>query len=95
MMAAVSLLVAAREDYDSAFDWYAARSQAAARRFEEEIGACLDRIARDPDRFVRLDDSHRQARVMRFPYRIVFQIDGDRITVVAIVHHSRRPGAWR
>jgi len=94
-MAAISLLAAAREDYDSAFEWYAARSEAAARRFESEIGACLERIARDPDRFVHLDDNHRQARVRRFPYRIAFQIDGVRVMVVAIVHHSRRPGTWR
>lgn len=44
---------------------------------------------------VDFDTVHRQARVKRFPYRIVFQVAGDRITVVAIAHHSRRPGCWR
>jgi toxin ParE1/3/4 len=33
--------------------------------------------------------------VKRFPYRIIFQVDGERVTVVAIAHHSRRPEYWR
>jgi hypothetical protein len=33
--------------------------------------------------------------VKRFPYRVVFQAEGDRVTVVAIAHHGRRPGYWR
>ncbi len=94
-MAAVTLLVAARADFDAAFDWYAARSESAALGFDEEVQACFERIVSDPQRFARLDAIHRQARVSRYPYRIVFQVAGDRITVVAIAHHSRRPGYWR
>jgi mRNA-degrading endonuclease RelE of RelBE toxin-antitoxin system len=31
----------------------------------------------------------------RFPYRIIFQHAGNRITVMAIAHRSRRPEYWR
>jgi plasmid stabilization system protein ParE len=41
-MAAVTLLVAARADFDAAFDWYAARSESAALGFDEEVQACFD-----------------------------------------------------
>jgi plasmid stabilization system protein ParE len=36
-MAAVTLLAAARADFDAAFDWYAARSESAALGFDEEV----------------------------------------------------------
>jgi len=94
-MKEIVLLAGARADFDAAFDWYAARSESAAMRFSDEIHGCLDRVARDPERFASLDSVNRQARVKRFPYRVVFQAEGDRVTVVAIAHHGRWPGYWR
>lgn len=94
-MKEIVLLAGAKADFDAAFDWYAARSESAAIKFSDEIQGCLDRVARDPERFVRLDAVNRQARVRRFPYRVIFQVEGDRVTVVAFAHHSRRPEYWR
>lgn len=94
-MAELVLLATAKADFDAAFDWYAARSESAARRFTEEVAGAIERASSEPDRFGRLDTGHRQARVKRFPYRIIFQVDGERLTVVAIAHHSRRPEYWR
>jgi len=68
-MTEVEFLAGARADFDSAFDWYSARSEAAAKRFLEEVQASLDRIALDPERFAHLDDVFRQARMKRFPDR--------------------------
>jgi plasmid stabilization system protein ParE len=95
MTTEVGFLAGARADFDSAFDWYSARSESASKRFVEEVQASLDRIALDPERFAHLDDVFRQARMKRFPYRIIFQHEGNRITVIAIAHHSRRPEYWR
>jgi plasmid stabilization system protein ParE len=94
-MAEIVLLASAKADFDSAFDWYAARSESAATRFTEQVADAIERASHEPDRFSRLDTVHRQARVKRFPYRIIFQVDGERLTVVAIAHHSRRPDYWR
>ena len=95
MITKVEFLAGARADFDSAFDWYFARSESAAKRSVEEVQAPLDRIALDPERFTHLDDVFRQARMKRFPYRIIFQHEGNRITALAIAHHSRRPEYWR
>lgn len=94
-MKEIVLLAGAKADFDAAFDWYAARSESAAIRFSDEIQGSLDRVARDPERFARLDAVNRQARVRRFPYRVIFQVEDDRVTVVAFAHHSRRPDYWR
>ena len=95
MTTEVEFLAGARADFDSAFDWYSARGESAAKRSVEEVQAPLDRIALDPGRFAHLDDVFRQARMKRFPYRIIFQHEGNRITALAIAHHSRRPEYWR
>jgi hypothetical protein len=39
----------------------------------------------------------RDARVLalhNFPYSLVYRIQGDEIRIVAVAHHSRRPGYW-
>jgi plasmid stabilization system protein ParE len=36
----------------------------------------------------------RQFPLCRFPYSIVYQIKPDLLRVVAVAHHSRRPGYW-
>ncbi len=54
MMTEVGFLAGARADFDSAFDWYSARSESAAKRFIEEVQASLDRIALDPETFAHL-----------------------------------------
>jgi plasmid stabilization system protein ParE len=73
MMAEIVLLASAKTDFDAAFDWYAARSESAARRFTEEIASAIERASHAPDRFGWLDTIHRQARVKRFPYQIIFE----------------------
>jgi plasmid stabilization system protein ParE len=76
MMTEVEFLAGSRADFDAALDWYSARSDSAAKHFIEEVQASLDRIALDPERFAHLDDVFRQARMKRFPYRIIFQHEG-------------------
>ena len=95
MMTEVAFLAGARADFDSAFGRYTARSESAAKRFIEEVQASVDRIALDPERFAHIDDGFRQARMKWFPYRIIFQHEGNRITVIAISRQSRRPEYWR
>ena len=37
----------------------------------------------------------RSYKVERFPFRVVYQVQPDRIWIVAVAHLSRRPGYWR
>ena len=94
-MTRLSLLGNAKADFDTAFGWYCERSEAAAIRFMEATVESLTAVSQDPHQFAQLDEIHRQSRIKRFPYHIVFRVDGDRIFVVAIAHHSRRPDYWR
>jgi len=93
-MPTVELHPAARRDFDESIDWYAERSIAVAIDSADAVDAALASIASDPDRFATVDGLHREARVRRFPFRIIFRNEPDLILVVAIAHASRRPGYW-
>jgi plasmid stabilization system protein ParE len=94
-MAAVDLLPAARMDFDESFDWYAWRSPEAAERFSRAIDDTLERIARTPNQFAKVDRRHQACPVARFPFRIVYRIEAERILVVAVVHAKRKPYYWK
>jgi plasmid stabilization system protein ParE len=93
-MLAVEYLPDAHRDFDESFDWYAARSTQAALSFAEAVDAALSAVAADPERFLAVDDRHRECRLRRFPFRIVYRVVNDRVLVVAIAHAKRRPGYW-
>jgi plasmid stabilization system protein ParE len=86
---------AAREEFDQAFDWYAARSSEAARRFVLEVEAALNRIERDPERFASTYAGCQYCSLTKYPYSVVYYHHNNRITVVAVAHAKRRPGYWR
>jgi plasmid stabilization system protein ParE len=94
-MLPIDYLPGAKLDFDASFDWYAARSLQAALRFTNDVDAALVKVATNPERFVAVDDRHRECSLKRFPFRIVYRIEGNRVLVVAVAHAKRQPGYWR
>ena len=85
---------AATELSESA-QWYAERSQRAARSFLVAVDVAVASIIDDAKRFVWIDDRHQSCSVIKFPFQVVFRLDGDRIVVIAVAHAKRPPGYWR
>jgi plasmid stabilization system protein ParE len=43
-----------------------------------------------------LEDQQRRSRpVARFPYRVVYELEPERIRLIAVAHMSRQPGYWK
>jgi plasmid stabilization system protein ParE len=84
------LTEAARDDLRAACRFYAERSPAAAARAIGTILKAASRLTQFP-----LLGKHgavegtRERIVMRFPYRIVYQIEEDTIVVPRIIHTAR------
>ena len=86
----------ARQEYQSAFRWYAHRSAQAALRFENEVNRALQRIAATPGRWPVFQGPDRFLRVRRYPYVLYYRVvDPTRVLIMAVAHTSRRPGYWR
>lgn len=69
-------------------------------RLETEVLIAVDQCVDTPDAWPVWPDWERQPvvrskGVQGFPYRIVYFVNGDLMTVVAVAHTKRRPGYWR
>jgi plasmid stabilization system protein ParE len=95
MPAAIRFQRLAGQEYQSAFRWYARRSNQAALDFESEVNQALQRIAATPNRWPVYQGSDRFVRVRRIPYVLYYRIvDPTQVLIMAVAHASRRPGYW-
>lgn len=60
-------------------------------RFDKAILAALEHLATVAAKYQVRENGFRYAPVTKFPYRIVFELDGDTVVVYNIFHTSRRP----
>jgi plasmid stabilization system protein ParE len=86
---------AATAELEDSANWYAERSEDAARGFAMAVDAAIKKISDDPGRFAKIDRRHGACNLERYPFQIVFRDEGTRIRVVAVAHAKRRPGYWR
>ncbi|MDY3558836.1 type II toxin-antitoxin system RelE/ParE family toxin [Gemmata sp. JC673] len=69
------------------------------QEFENEVDVAFLRIAETPRTFPLVEDDvpGREVReffIERFQQRVIYQVRGEDVLVVAVIHASRRPGAW-
>jgi len=85
----------AKGDLDEAFHWYEERQPGLGRSFRASVESILSSIREHPSMYPRVDSSIRRASTDRFPFGIFYQIDGDTIRVIAILHNARNPERWK
>jgi plasmid stabilization system protein ParE len=91
----ISFHPAAAAEVDAAVQWYAERSPVAARAFAAEVNACVERVADAPDRWPSYVHGTRRYLFPHFPFSLIYRLRNGEIEIVAVAHHSRRPGYWR
>ena len=78
-----------------ATDWYLERSHTAAAEFITEIDHALTRIQEAPERYPQTRYGRRRFVLLKFPFDVIYRIVGQHVEIIAVAHHSRRPGYWR
>lgn len=93
----ISLRPEAIADLDDAAAWYEARSAGLGRDFVREISAAISRLTVAPliPRLRHRSAGIRWVRAKRFPYRIIYRVEEERVVVFAIMHAARSDAAWR
>jgi toxin ParE1/3/4 len=61
----------------------------------EEVERVVALLCEFPDIGERLDDKRRRFPLRRFPFGIVFRVEGDTLRILALAHRRQRPGYWR
>ena len=85
--------LAASELIDAAV-FYEERRPFLGDEFVTEVNAARDRIRANPKRGRTEKLELRSFKVRRFPYRLFYAVEPDRLWIVAVAHLSRRPGCW-
>jgi plasmid stabilization system protein ParE len=85
----------AEADLAEARDWYEGRQAGMGETFLAAVDGAFAGVQQTPELFPRAFRDVRLARVKRFPFVVLYRIDDDQITVVAVYHTSRDPRGWR
>lgn len=95
MTAEVRLRPEAEQDLLEAALWYEANEPGLGGQFLDRVQATLAAIAGQPTAYTAVHDSVRRALVKRFPFGVFYTIEDDGVVVIAVLHGSRHPRAWR
>jgi len=84
-------------DIACAADWYDAHQPGLGVQFVHAIRDRIDELLQDPLRS-RIRDRARRARWVlpaRFPYRIIYRVNGEVVLVIAVIHTARHERNWK
>ena len=90
----------ARDEAGDAADHYEGRQPGLGFRFRDSLRHAVALIARDPAMFplhglASLRRPYRFVMLERFPYSDIYVETPAEVVLLAVAHHSRKPGYWR
>jgi hypothetical protein len=90
----------ARAEFFADVDWYDDREFGVGARFEDAVREAIGAAVDSPESWAKWPGWDRQPvvhskGVSDFPYRVVYFVSGEVVTIVAVAHAKRRPGYWR
>ncbi|HOC55459.1 MAG TPA: type II toxin-antitoxin system RelE/ParE family toxin [Verrucomicrobiota bacterium] len=88
-------LTPAEVELVEAAEYYDSERQGLGRAFLDAVGAAEKQVQRNPQLWAFRRKPVRSCRVERFPYRLHYVEEPDRIVVVAVVYASRHPEYWK
>lgn len=85
----------AEADLAEARTWYEGQRAGLGDVFLASVEDIFARLQRTPELFGKVFQDLRLTRVRRFPYVVIYRIDDDQITVIAVYHTSRDGRGWQ
>jgi plasmid stabilization system protein ParE len=90
---------AAQEDVARAIRNYNTKPDRYGEAFRAEFDHALVAITESPGLYALAEDGVegreiREYYIPRFQQRVIYEVRGEDVLVLAVVHASRRPGAW-
>lgn len=62
--------------------------------FLDEVGRTEDLLLRFPEAGRQLRGAIRRVAVRRFPFDLIYEVQGEDLQVLAVAHQRRKPGYW-
>ena len=81
----------AEDDLKEAFSWYEDKRTGLGYDFLLQIDAGINFINRNPEIYPIEYKGTRKHVIKRFPYKIVYLVEEEKIIILAVIHCKRRP----
>jgi plasmid stabilization system protein ParE len=92
----IEFLPEARLEFDDAADWYEEQLEGLRAEFVITVDAALSQISERPFSYPAIENFPvRRILLNRFPYSVIYSVEGQTVLVYAIFHNSRNPLIWR
>jgi len=91
----VVFLAPAQAEFAEAVVYYNAQRAGLGEEFAEEVQRTIARISEYPEAWSLLSRRTRRCPTNRFPYGIIYQIRGNTLLIIAVMHLHRAPQTWR
>lgn len=88
-------LAIAETEQTEAAAYYESQKTGLGSDFVKELRQTVGRILLHPYAWTNSSRRTRSCRMKRFPYSIIYRVDGDEILVVALHAYSRDPKRWQ
>jgi plasmid stabilization system protein ParE len=89
------LLPPAEEEMTEAALFYEAAKTGLGDLFLDDIQRAIDTVRERPHLGVAVSYGFRRALVRRFPFSLIYPLEGEEIVVVAVAHQRRSPNYWK
>ena len=91
----IFFLEAAERELRETRQWYEDQSRGLGDHFLTEVQGARKRIEDWPAAWSSLGGGVRRCRLNRFPYGLIYIVEGDGILIIAVAHHHRQPDYWK
>lgn len=81
----------AKKELDESINWYENALIGLGKEFIEEIEAVVKLLEVQPGSFEIKKYRLREAVVRRFPYLVIYRINGSKVIITSVFHSSRNP----
>ena len=84
----------AEAEFDDAKQYYELEQAGLGKRFEKEVKASLQRVKQFPTAWPIEREGIQKYLIHKFPYKILYSVQKNKILVLAFAHQHREPIYW-
>lgn len=85
----------AEAELAEAAQFYERKVTGLGAQFQRDFDSAIARILVTPGRWRLLEKDIRRFLMRRFPYSILYRVEGDVLRILVVKHHSRHPDYWK
>jgi plasmid stabilization system protein ParE len=90
----IRFLAIAQREVDDAVRWYDDQIAGLGQEFLDELDRAVRRAAAWPTSCPEIEHGVRRCLLARFPYGLIYGVDGETLVVLAVAHLHRKPRHW-